>query len=484
VPDAVHPFDSATAMLRALARRRVSALELLEWQQRRIERYNGELNVIVAQDLDVARRAARRADRARACGAVGPLLGLPVTFKEWYAVAGMATTAGDPALARMVAQVDARTVARVRGAGAIILGKTNVPLNGADFQADNPLFGRTSNPWRRDRTSGGSTGGAAAVAAGLTPLEFGSDRGGSIRVPASFCGVYGHRPSETALPRTGVHPAGLAPNPVSGMALQGPLARLPADLELALDVAAGADDGEDAAWRLALPTARHAHLREYRIAVLPPIGWLPLDPEVEAAIEGFARGLRKAGARVARALPEGFADLRPVYDLYLRLRLAMTSWSQPLEDRRREAREYRARRDPIFDAYARGLEASASDYIAWHTEQEAMRLAYRRFFRRWDILLAPIVPVPAFPHVTAPWAERRLSVAGRRLSYDLLMAYPALASVCGQPATALPIALSRDGLPLGVQAIGPYLEDRTPLRFAELVLSAFGGLGPPPEYAS
>jgi amidase len=477
-------FSSATEMLDALRARRVSAVELLALHRCRIDRHNAALNAVVVQDRLGADRAARRADRIRARrGLEAPLLGLPVTFKDWYAVAGLPTTAGDPGRAQVVADRDAPTVARIRAAGAVIIGKTNVPLDGADFQTDNPLFGRTGNPWNLERTAGGSTGGgAAALAAGLCPLALGSDRGGSIRVPAAFCGLYGHRPSETALPRTGVHPASLSPNPVTGMALQGPLARDARDLELAVDVMAGPDVGERTGWRLELPAARRRRLRDHRVAFLPLPDWLPLDPELRAALDRLARRLRRMGARVGRAAPEGFGDCRSVYALYLRLRLAMTSAARPEADRRREAGAYRGRGDTLFDAYAQGLEATAADYIAWHAEQERVRAAYRAFFQEWDVLVTPVTLTTAFPHDARPWAERRLRVDGREVAYDWLMVYPALASVCGQPATAFPLGLGPSGLPVGAQAIGPYLEDRTPIRFVELVGRELGGFVTPPGY--
>jgi amidase len=459
-------------------------VELLALHERRLERFNSRLTAIVSRDPEAARRAARQADRARAAGKPGALLGLPVTFKDWYAVAGLPTTAGDPGRADHRADQDARTVARIRAAGAVVLGKTNVPLDGADFQSDNPLFGASRNPWDPALTPGGSTGGgAAAVAAGLTPLELASDRGGSIRIPAAFCGIYGHRPSETALPRSGVHPAALTPNPSTGMAIQGPLARDPGDLELALDVMAGPDAGEDRAWRLRLPPARHTRLADFRVAFLSPFAWLPLDPEIRAALQDLARDLRRAGARVGRTGPESLGDGRGLYTLYLRLRLAMTSARRPAEDRRREAAAYRARQDRFFDAYADGLEATAADYIGWHADQERVRAAYRAFFRQWDVLVTPVTVTTAFPHDSRPWAERRLRVDGQDVVYDLLMVYPALASVCGQPATAIPLGSGPSGRPVGAQVIGPYLEDRTPLRFAQLLAQRRGGFQLPPGYA-
>src|SRR5581483_2397598 len=253
------PFGTVRPMLRALEAREVSAAELLGAHVARIERHDKALNAVVVRDFERARAEAEAADRARASGARGALLGVPITLKESMNVAGLATTVGGPAWASFVSKDDAPVRTRTKAAGAVLMGKTNVPPVLADWQATNPIYGRTVNPWDATRTPGGSSGGgAAAVAAGLTPLDYGSDIGGSIRVPAVFCGIYGHKPSETALARCGQMPVPPLPNPAVVMAVQGPLARSAEDLELALDVAAGPEAGEDTAWRLALPAARHA----------------------------------------------------------------------------------------------------------------------------------------------------------------------------------------------------------------------------------
>src|SRR5438094_1695458 len=314
------PFTTAGDMLRALAGRQVSAVELLELHVVRIARHDGTLNAIVTRDFERARRQAEAADTARARGEEGPLLGLPMTLKESINVTGLRTTVGVPEWSRFVSDHDAPATTRVRKAGAVIVGKTNVPPVLADWQADNPIFGRTVNPWDPARTPGGSTGGgAAALAAGLTPLEVGSDIGGSIRVPAAFCGLYGHRPSDSALPRSGQLPFPPVPNPLGIMGVQGPLARSAADLDLALAVLAGPEGGEEVAWRLALPPPRHERLSEYRVAVLPPITWVPVDTEIMAAQEELVSRLGRAGAQVQMIQPELLGDLQAHHVLYVSL---------------------------------------------------------------------------------------------------------------------------------------------------------------------
>jgi amidase len=322
-------------MVAALRARHVSAVDLLDVHRRRIERHNPRLNAIVEPDLERALQAAEEADARRSRGEDAPLLGLPMTLKESINVKGLRTTVGMPQWADFRSEHDAPVTMRVEAAGAVVMGKTNVPPMLSDWQAANPIYGRTNNPWDLSRTPGGSTGGgSAALAAGLTPLEYGSDIGGSIRVPAAFCGVYGHRPSETAMPRSGQFPFPPLPNPAVVMGVQGPLARSAEDLELALDVAAGPETGEDAAWHLTLPPARHERLAGFRVAVLPQVDWVPVDEELLAAQEELVSRLSGLGCRVQTAQPDLLGDHRRHYELYLTLLSAVTSARVPQEARR------------------------------------------------------------------------------------------------------------------------------------------------------
>src|SRR6267142_4818499 len=330
--DRIDAFATATDMLAALRGRRVSAVELLNLHRQRIERHNPELNALVEPDFERARRDAEAADARRARGEDAPLLGLPMTLKESINVRGLRTTAGMAQWKDFRSEHDAPVTTRVKGAGAVVMAKTNVPQMLSDWQSVNPVYGRTNNPWDLGRTPGGSTGGgAAALAAGFTPLEFGSDIGGSIRVPAAFCGVYGHRPSETAMPRSGQFPMPPMPNAAVVMGVQGPLARSADDLELALDVAAGPEVGEDVAWRLAIPPARRERLRDFRVAVLPPLDWVPVDAEVASALDSVASRLGRLGCPVKTAQPDALGDHRAHYALYLTLLAAITSSRLPPE---------------------------------------------------------------------------------------------------------------------------------------------------------
>jgi amidase len=487
--DRLDVFATATQMLAALRSRLVSAVELLDLHVRRIERYNPQLNAVVEPDLERARETAAGADARLAQGETAPLLGLPMTLKESINVTGLRTTVGLPMFADFRSEHDAPVTKRVQAAGAVIMGKTNVPPMLMDWQAANPVYGRANNPWDLGRTPGGSTGGgAAALAAGLTPLEFGSDIGGSIRVPAVFCGVYGHRPSETALPRSGQFPFPPLPNAAVVMGVQGPLARSAEDLELALDVAAGPEVGEDAAWRLTLPPARRERLADFRVAVLPPIDWVPVDEELLAAQDELVSRLAKLGCQVKSAQPDLLGDHRRHYELYLTLLSAVTSARVPEEARRNRIEVLRSRGDEWAAAQRRGIEGGAPDYIAWIGQRELYRGAWRAFFDDCDVLLAPAWLGPAFPHFDNPWPptsdsiRHTVDVNGKPALYELGLVYPSVSTMAGQPATAFPVGLTRDGLPLGLQAIGPYLEDRTPIRFAALLARELGGFRPPPDF--
>lgn len=483
------PFVSATAMCGLLRRRAVSSAELLDVHLRRIALYNPSLNAIVTPAYEAARMAAAEADAARSRGEDRPLLGLPVTLKDSINVRGLATTVGMPEFAGYVSPDDAPIVARLRAAGAVIVGKTNVPPMLADFQSNNPVFGRTNNPWDLTRTPGGSSGGsAAAVAAALSPLDFGSDFSGSIRVPAAFCGVYGHRPSDTALPRCGQFPVDPLPNPANALVVQGPLARDARDLELALDCVAGPEPGEEVAWTIKLPPARFESLRTCRAAILPIPEWLPVDAEILASLEGLASALALAGARVAQVQPACLADAKRHYAAFCELSHALMAVSVDPATKAARAGAFRAMGDEFSLACAKGVEASAEEFFLLHRERAERRASFREFFKEWDVLVAPITLTAALPHGPMPYPPlvsdltRSLDVNGLTVDYNLQVVLPALGSLSGQPSTAFPVGLNRAGLPLGLQVIGAYLEDRTPIRFAALIAESFGGIVRPSGY--
>jgi amidase len=483
------PFATAGTLLTALRSGQITSQELTELHIRRIERHDPALNAVPVRDFERARHQARAADQAAARGEVPPLLGLPITLKESINVNGLRTTCGVPEWRDSIAQWDAPATERMRAAGAVLLGKTNVPPMLADWQSTNPVYGRTSNPWDTGRTPGGSSGGgAAALAAGLTALEVGSDIGGSIRVPAAFCGVYGHRPSETLLPRSGQFPMPPLPNSAVVMGVQGPLARSAGDLELALSVLAGPEVGEDVAWRVELPAARHERLADFRVAVLPPISWVPVDDEILVAQGELAARLGRLGATVKHVQPDALGDHREHHMLYRTLLSAVTSARVDEGERQKRLATWRRAASEFAPGVVRGLEGAPGHYLVWNAQRERFRAAYRAFFRDWDVLLAPAINTLAYPHIDRAWPADdsdltiELSINGQRVPYLHGLVYPGVSTLAGQPATAFPVGLSRGGLPIGLQAIGPYLEDRTPLRFAALVAEEMGGFRRPPGY--
>lgn len=489
------PTATLIEMLSALNERKISAVELLELHLSQIEDCNPALNAIVIHSPDQARESARAADQARSRGDRRPLLGLPFTVKDWIEAAGMRSTAGDPGLAtgNYVAITDAKVVSRLKAAGAYVLGKTNMAPWGGGWTTDNPVFGRTNNPWNLDYTPGGSTGGGgAAVSAGLSPLEIGNDLAGSVRIPAAFCGIYSHRPSESAWPRTGQIPDGSGlhlPNSAITMAVLGPLARSAEDLSLILDIAAGADQGENRAWRLALPPTRWEKIEDFRVALLPPIPWLPLSDEIRAAQERLAVELSRLGAIVKEALPEALGDLRELNKLGHMLSTAQLIGRIPVEQRKQMAAAFHAEAarlgDDFMEADAIAMEAAAPEYIGWFFQREQFRAALRDFFTDFDVLVTPVSFTLPFRHdglvriSDDPDDDPVIYVDDQQVGYRRMSVYPYLAGVCGHPASVFPCGLSRDGLPIGLQAIGPYLEDHTALRFAKLAGECMGGYREP-----
>lgn len=475
-------FASASDMLAALRARRISAAELAELHIARIDAHDGELNAIPVKTFDRARAQAKAADERLAGGDQAPLLGLPMTLKESTQVAGLPQSAGIPDFKAYTPAADGLLARAVFDAGAGLLGKTNIPVALGDWQADSPVYGRTNNPWDPTRTPGGSTGGGgAALAAGLTPLEVGSDIGGSIRIPAAYCGVYGHRPSETAVPKTGAFPLADLPNPAFLMGVQGPLTRTAADLTLLFDVLRGPDLGEAVAWQQVLPPARRQTLGEFRVAVIESVAGLQASRAMQGRLEELAGLLGRAGARVASAAPD--LDMEAYFHDYTRLLQVMVTQAQPRAEREAQAAQLRQSGDPVLSAQADGLVMDAHDYLDLLRRRELARAAWQHFFRDWDIVIAPMTLDSAFPHQTAAFGERTLTIDNHTVPYFANIAFPMLAIFSGLPSTAFPAGLDGQGLPLGLQAIGPYLEDRTTLLFVELLEREWYRFEPPPTYA-
>jgi amidase len=481
-------FRTAAELAALLQARQVSAVELLDRAIARIAAFDGKLNAVVVRDFERARTAAAEADKALARGDRRPLLGVPMTVKESFNVAGLPTTWGIPGTERIPVQEDAVAVARLKAAGAVVLGKTNVSLMLGDWQSYNSVYGTTVNPWNPARTPGGSSGGAAAaLAAGYVSLELGSDIGGSLRVPASFCGVFAHKPTYGIVPTRGSAPPGAPPLSIPvgvDLAVAGPMARSAGDLALALDILAGPDDADAVAFKLALPPPRHAGLKDFRVLVVDEHPLLPTAGVVRAALDAIAERLAKTGVKVARTSPL-LPDLARVSRVYIQLLMAVFGADVPDGVYADWQAAAAALPPDATDLPALRLRSNVMSHREWiRTDRIRTSIAdqWRRFFREWDVLLCPVMPTPAFAHDHGGMTARRITVDGVDVSYLDQTMWPSVATLAGLPATAMPIGRSDDGLPIGMQIIGPRLEDRTTLAFAELVERAFGGFVAPPGF--
>ena len=478
-------FRPATELVAALRRREVGSLELLEHYLGRVERLDPRINAVVTLDAERAREAARAADDAAARGEpAGPLAGLPITVKDSFETAGLRTTSGAPELADHVPERDAVAVARLKAAGAVVFAKTNLPPYASDWQTDNPVFGRTNNPWDPSRVPGGSSGGsAAALAAGLTGLELGSDIGGSIRVPAHFCGVFGHKPTYGLVPARGHVPGPPGTLGDVDIGVMGPMGRSVDDLELALSVLAGPDEARARAWRLELPPPRADSLGGYRIAAWldDPAG--PVDAAVAEVHSAAVDALRAAGATVDEEARPAFslADADRTYRTLLNAALAAGLPPKVFERLAAEAAEGGGDDSRAFQA--RTFTLRHRDWIFANEAREHLRAAWAAFFVDHDALLAPTSPVVAFPHDPNPDVlARTVTVNGEAHPYLEQLVWPGLAGAPLLPATAVPVGRAASGLPVGLQVVGPYLEDRTALDVARHLAAAAGGFEPPPGF--
>jgi amidase len=413
-----------------------------------------------------------------------PLLELPMTVKEQFNVAGLPTTWGDPKFKDWRPDADALAVERLKAAGAIIIGKTNVPLRLSDWQSYNEVYGTTNNPWDPTRTPGGSSGGAAAaLATGFVPLELGSDIGGSLRAPAHFCGVFSHKPSLDLIPQRGSGPTQTPAIPGRGdLAVIGPMARNAADLALELSVVAGPDElMEGIGYKLALPPPRHDALADFRVLVIDKHPLCPTADTIKSALNGLADRLAKLGCRVLRESPK-LPDLARTTRTYGELLAAAYSLDLSPDDRARidAAAKALSPEDQSLAAYRlRGISANHSEWIRASRVRATLRGQWFNLFQEVDIVLCPPMPSLAFPHDHTLQRNRQLDIDGTKMPYNDQMAWAGIATLNGLPATTMPNGRSESGLPIGVQIIGGYLEDRSTIAFAGLVEREFGGFTPP-----
>ncbi len=476
-------FASATNLAQMLRDRQIGAVELLELYLRRVERLNPRINAIIAEQADAARKTAVERDAMTARGeSLGPLHGVPMTVKESFDLPGLRSTWGMSAFAGNVAHRTALAVERLQKAGAILFGKTNVPAALADWQSFNPVYGTANNPWNVGRTPGGSSGGsAAALAGGLTGLELGSDIGASIRNPAHYCGVYGHKPTFGICPSDGHQ----LPDSWSflDIAVIGPLARSAHDLETSLDIIVGPDAIDARGWTLNLPRSKDMKISGLRVAVMPTADTAPVDAAVRGEIEKLADFLRKQGAHVdMEARP---VDPAAAHEAYIMLLRAATSggMDQQVWNRLAAERESLSGRSDYFAWHARANTMSHREWLGWDNIRHRMRREWEEFFTRFDLLLCPTAASTAFPHMqTGERWERMISVDGQPQPSTTQMFWAGYSGMVFLPSSIAPIAIAADGLPVGVQIVAPQYLDFRAIRFAQLLERDYRAFTPPPGW--
>lgn len=439
----LHTEPSAIDLAAQIARGELSAVEATDAAIDRIERLDGPINAVVVRDFERAREQAKVADAYRTAGEAGPLNGVPVTVKESFNIAGLKTTWGFEHARDFVAQEDAHAVKRLKSAGAVVLGKTNVPVALADLQSVNPIYGRTNNPHDLSRVPGGSSGGgAAALASGMVPLEFGSDIGGSIRTPCHFCGVIGLKPTYGAILIDGHYAPGTAGAP-SVLSMTGPMARSTDDLALALDLTTS----------LPLPRSRHADFRGVRILVLDAHPLAQVDAPVAAALRAAADAAANAGAILSHSSPL-MPDREAMHPAYVKmLSTAM------------------AARMPPTDAHP---DIGMRGWLKLLDQQADITRQWQRMLEDYDAIFTPVFGTSAFTHNDEPdWHNRSLMINGQETPFVTQIAWIGQATYTGLPAVAVPVG-SDGHLPVGIQVITPHWQDHSALALAGMLYKMLG----------
>lgn len=477
-------FAPARKLASMVRSKKIGCAELLDHYLARVDKYNPALNAIVVTDIPGAKKRARAADRALAKGDVwGPFHGVPMTVKEAFDVAGLPTTWGVPKFKAHSARRNALAVDRWLAAGAIVFGKSNVPMWLADSQSFNSIYGTTNSPWNPGVTPGGSSGGAsAAVASGITGIEVGSDIASSIRNPAIYCGIYGHKPTYGICPPRG-HAVldRISPDDINVI---GPLARSATDLDAALSVMAGPDEIDTMGYRLVLPAPKKKALKDFRVAVLLSDPTSEIDHTVQDSLQKLADFLVKKKAKVSdKARPA--IDMARVHQLFNLMLRAATSHRQTDEEFANNISAVRAlaASDDSYGARAlRGMTIPHRDWLALNEERHRLRWSWHEFFKDYDLLLCPLVATPAPDHDPSPVALRKVKVNGKELPFAGTLFWAGFAGLPYLPATAIPTGFSDDGLPIGIQVIAPQYGDLTSIHLAKLLEKEYQGFVPPPGF--
>jgi len=477
-------YLSATNAVAQIKSGKLSSEALLNHSFERIDQLNPQINAIVTEQRELALEQARAADCAVVAGEDwGPLHGLPMSVKESFDVTGLATTWGLPQKKNNIAASDAVAVERLKSNGAIVFGKTNVPLLLGDFQSFNEIYGITNNPWDQARSPGGSSGGAAAaLAAGFVSLELGSDIGGSIRNPAHYCGVFGHKPSWGLIPQRGHGMPGILSE--TDLAVIGPLARTAQDLKLAFELLCGPDELEAARYQKNLSPATQTHLGEFRVAVLSQHENSPVSAETVTRVQQLVTVFSDAGAQVKADFAPGFsiAEADAIYQQMLQSTIAATV-SDGLFTKLCDKAKRLSESDQ--NPKAQQLRAQTMYYRDWHRLNEArahIRWAWHQYFKNVDLLIAPVMPTAAFEHDHTPFSKRKIEVDGTLQSYGQQIFWSGLASLSYLPSTVIPTGVNAQGLPIGLQLIGPAFGDLTTLKAAQLLEQVGFAFAPPPGF--
>jgi amidase len=478
-------FESATRLARLLRKREVTARELLRLCRTRIEAHNPRLNAVILTDYGRAEEAARAADRRLARGEpAGPLDGVPMTIKESFDWTGTPSTWGSTAYRDNIAASDAVVVERLTRAGAVILGKTNVPLMLADWQSFNDIYGTTNNPWDETRAPGGSSGGSAvALATGMAALEIGSDIGASIRNPAHYCGIFGHKPTYGIVPMKGHFlPSVFAPSDIS---VAGPLARSAADLELAMEILAGPEGIDAEGYRYRLKHPRGRRLSEFRVSVMLSDPMSEVDQPLQDLLSALARFLEPRVASLSMTARPEFTTSEAM-DIYIALLRAATSRRQTDAEFLANAAAVKTLTAGDCSYFARMLRAQTMphrDWLAVNHRRHDLRQRWHRFFRSHDVLLCPTAASAAFLHDhEGERHERTIMVNGSRVPTTDQLFWAGYSGAFFLPSTVAPIGLTPDGLPVGVQIIAAEHDDMTAIRFAAMLEREYYAFTPPPGY--
>jgi amidase len=478
-------FKSATQLAAMIQSKKISSLELLNHYLDRVERFNSDLNAVIVLDVDRARTRAKEADVAIANGEIwGPFHGVPMTIKESYNVAGLPTTNGRPDMKDNLAETDALAVERMKAAGVVIFGKTNVPLNLADFQTYNEVYGTTNNPWDLKRGPGGSSGGsAAALAAGLCGFESGSDIGGSIRNPAHFSGVFGHKPTWGLIPPRGHALPGLLVQP--DLSVVGPLARSAADLEAGVIAMAGPDELDEVGLKLDLPRPRHLKLGDYKVALWINDGIAPVSKEIQDRVVAVGRTITAAGGMVDYGARPNF-DAAEAHDIFRTLLWSAMAARTPDTNFANLVEAAQKLSPDDYSGSAQMLRIQTithHDHYTAHNKRMHLRWAWNAFFTDYDALIAPIMATPAFKHDHSAMAKRQIIIDGEERPYWEQLFWAGLAVCCYLPSTVIPTGPNEEGLPIGVQIIGRQYGDLETIGLSKLLEAEGYAFTPPPGYS-